>query len=196
MNDVLDFIVIGAEKCGTTSLFEYLRKHPEICLPPGKYAVYFSNDDKYAQDWNTFLSKQFPFADGACKWGSVTPQYMYGGTYTNKDSARRPSPADVRTVPTRIKERLPDVRLIAVLRDPVPRARSHHSMTRYEGWDTRSVDQAVDELLQPEALEKARRDIHEITGYVVFGEYGRILGGYLDVFPREQLLVVFTRDLQ
>ena len=195
----LDFIVIGAEKCGTTSLFEYLRKHPELCLPAGKYAIYFSNEVKYAQDWTAFLAKQFPYADPACKWGSVTPQYMYGGASRARWDLDGPdAPSDVRTVPLRIRERLPDVRLIAILRDPVQRARSHHSTAVYEKWDTsaRSFDQAIDELLQPDALERARREIHEITGYVVFGEYGRILSGYLDVFSREQLLVLFTAELE
>ena len=167
--------------------------------PAGKYAIYFSNEDKYAQDWTAFLGKQFPYADPTCKWGSVTPQYMYGGTSrTTWDPAALPPSSDVRTIPLRIRERSPDVRLIAILRDPVQRARSHHSTAVYERWDTssRSFDQAVDELLQPEALAKARREVHEITGYVVFGEYGRILSGYFDVFSREQLLVLFTSELE
>jgi hypothetical protein len=196
---VLDFLVIGAEKCGTTSLFEYLRKHPQLSLPAAKYAIYFSSEEKYGRDWGEFLRREFPYADPASKWGSVTPQYMYGGVYTSRrDPSSPPVASDVRTVPSRIHDRLPDVRLIAILRDPVQRARSHYSTAVYEGWDasSRSFDQVVDELLQPEALEKARREIHEITGYVVFGEYGRILSGYLDIFSRDQLLVLFTPELK
>lgn len=194
--EVLDFIVIGGEKCGTTSLFEYLRKHPQLCLPSGKQGGYFNNDDKFAQDWPDYLRKQFPDADPARLWGNVTPMYMFGGASSStRDPSLPPAPADVRTVPARIREQLPDVRLIAILRDPVQRARSHHSMAVLEGWDTRSFDQAIDELLQPEALEATRRDLHEHTGYVVFGEYGRILAGYLEVFPRDQLLVLFTSEL-
>ena len=65
-------------------------------------------------------------------------------------------------------------------------------------WDTsaRSFDQAIDELLQPDALERASREIHEITGYVVFGEYGRILSGYLDVFGESSYSVLFTAELE
>lgn len=202
--ELLDFIVIGGEKCGTTSLFEYLRRHPELCLPPGKGGGYFSNDDKYRQGWTEFLRKNLPDADPALQWGNVTPMYMFGGAARNTghpstNTGDRSTPAavtDVRTVPLRIREQLPDVRLIAILRDPVQRARSHHAMAFFEGWETRPFDQAIEELLQPAALEAARREIHEITGYVVFGEYGRILGGYLDVFPREQLLVLFLSDLE
>jgi hypothetical protein len=65
-----------------------------------------------------------------------------------------------------------------------------------KGHDTRYFDEAIRALLRPEALADARRrSEHMETGYVVWGEYGRILQGYFDVFPREQLLVLFTDDL-
>ena len=69
-------------------------------------------------------------------------------------------------------------------------------MTLLNGWETRSFDQAVRDLLTPEALARARRVPEEASGYVVWGEYGRILAGYLDVFSRSQMLVLFTGDLR
>lgn len=182
---VLDFIVIGGEKCGTTSLYEYLRKHPQLYLPPGKGGVgYFSNDKKYAQGWTEFLSRNLPGADPSLVWGTISPMYMFGG-------------ADLQKVPRRIQEQLPDVRLIAILRDPVQRARSHHRMATYEGWgEARSFATAVEDLLQPEALTDARLHPSERTGYIAFGEYGRVLKGFLEVFERDQLLVVYTSDLE
>jgi hypothetical protein len=188
MKQVLDFMVIGAQKCGTTSLHEYLYKHPSLCLPAAKEAPYFTDERKYGGNWSTYLERVLPSADPSCQWGTVTPTYMYGG-------AGGGGPADVRTIPLRIKKRLPEARLIAILRDPVQRARSHHAMAVIEGWETRPFDQAVDELLQPSALAKSRRELREITGYVVFGEYGRVLSGYFDVFPREQVMVLFTKEL-
>ena len=56
------------------------------------------------------------------------------------------------------------------------------------------IDEAQN--LEPEALEDARRIPRESAGYVVWGEYGRILDGYLDVFGPDQLLVLFSDDLQ
>ena len=47
----LDFIVIGAQKAGTTSLFEHLREHPKLYLPPGKERPFFSHDEVYAKGW-------------------------------------------------------------------------------------------------------------------------------------------------
>lgn len=197
MKQALDFIVIGAQKSGTTTLFEYLRRHPELCLPAAKEVPYFSNDARYSGDWNEYLRKAFAFADSGCKWGTVTPQYMYGATFGGPPRPDGSSlESDALTVPSRIRDRLPDVRLIAVLRDPVQRARSHHAMASLNGWDTRSFDQAVEQLLEPAALLSARRVVWETTGYVVWGEYGRILAGYLEVFERRQLLLLFSSELQ
>jgi hypothetical protein len=189
----LDFVVVGAQKSGTTTLYEYLRRHPELCLPAAKEVPYFSHDANYARDWGEYLRKAFPFADEGNKWGTVTPHYMVGGLYEpgSPDTA-----SDERTVPERIHRLLPDVRLIAILRDPVERARSHHAMAAMNEWDKRPFVRAVEELLDPAALREARRYPSETTGYVVWGEYGRILSGYLDVFEREQLLVLYSSELK
>jgi hypothetical protein len=69
-------------------------------------------------------------------------------------------------------------------------------MAILNGIERRPFDQAIAELLHPEALEHARHHPNESTSYVVWGEYGRILSGYFDVFPREQLLVLFTDELE
>jgi len=119
--DILDFIIIGAQKAGTTSLFEHLRRHPEISLPVGKEVPYFSHDRVYARGWTDYmrkLARHDAFADPGRKWGTVTPQYMLGGVYRSPGDVARGN-GDERTVPLRIKECLPSVRLIAILRDPV-----------------------------------------------------------------------------
>ncbi len=197
--DTLDFIVIGAQKAGTTTLFEYLRHHPEVSLPTGKEAPFFSRDQIYARGWSAYmenLSSHGGLLDPALKWGTVTPQYMAGGVLYTVGEADAGGGNDERTVPTRMHERLPDVRLIAILRDPVERALSHHRMLVRRGDESRSFDEAIDALLDAEALAEARRRPQDTTGYVTRGEYGRILAGYLDVFAREQLLVVFTDELE
>lgn len=193
MKETLDFIVIGAQKAGTTSVFEYIRRHPQLSLPVTKEAPFFSSEAARGRGWEDYIRKGFALADPACKWGTVTPQYMVGGVL---DREAADGPCDERTVPARIHELAPSVRLIAILRDPVERARSHHRMAYMEGLEKRTFDEAVDQLLLPEALEDARRWPRETTGYVAWGEYGRLLSGYLDIFPREQLLVLFTEDLE
>jgi hypothetical protein len=199
--DILDFIIIGAQKSGTTSLFAYLRNHPEIALPVLKEWPFFSHDPAYERGWQTYMSNlrregYKDAADPARKWGTATPHYTVGGVYQAARGVAVRESYDERTVPLRIQERLPDVRLIAILRDPVERAVSHHRLLVRLGRDRRSFDEAVDELLRPDALEDSRRHPAQRTGYIVWGEYGRILAGYFDVFPREQILVVFTDELK
>ena len=198
----LDFIVIGAQKAGTTSLFHYLRHHPEIALPTGKELPYFSHDSMYARGWERYVEGLAAHgytatgAGAARKHGTVTPQYMVGGVYQPTSDLAVSDSYDTRTVPSRIRQALPDVRLVALLRDPVQRAVSHHRMLAMRGIERRSFDEAADQLLQPAALETARRRPQERTGYVAWGEYGRILDGYFDVFAPEQILVVFTDELE
>ncbi|HEX5852149.1 MAG TPA: sulfotransferase [Solirubrobacteraceae bacterium] len=196
MKDALDFIIIGAQKAGTTSLFEYLRQHPELSFPSGKESPFFSHEAIYERGWEDYIRKALGLADPGDKWGTATPQYMAGGLWEQPNPLAGEGGYDERTVPLRIHERLPDVRLIAILRDPVERARSQHRMALMNEIERRPFGQAIDELLRPSSLEGARREPRELTGYVAWGEYGRILAGYFDVFPSEQILVLFTDDLE
>jgi hypothetical protein len=196
MKDKLNFIIIGAQKSGTTSLFEYLRRHPDITMPAKKEAPYFTEEPTYSRGWNAFMQKTFSSADETTQWGTASPQYMAGGLVEDPNIPRPTGPSDESTVPSRIAAQLPDVRLVAVLRDPIDRARSHHRMAHMNGLDKRSFEEAINELLSPEMLESSRKEPREINSYVTWGEYGRILSGYLEVFQQSQLLVVFTEELQ
>lgn len=196
MKEALDFIVIGAQKSGTTSLFEYLTRHPELSLPTGKELPFFSDQDARERGWSDYMRKAFAFAEPDSRWGTVTPQYMVGGLLDTPNPSSDGALHDERTIPLRIREQIPEVHLIAILRDPVERALSHHRMVTMEGIEQRAFDEAIEQLLQADALEAARRSPQEETGYVAWGEYGRILSGYLEVFPREQILVLFTQDLE
>jgi hypothetical protein len=197
----LDFIVIGAQKSGTTTLFRYLREHPEISLPDGKEWPFFSHDRVYRAGWDAYLANLLRNgyhgdAQPQNKWGTVTPQYMVGGVYQRDSDGGGDGACDELTVPARMHACLPDVRLVAILRDPVERAISHHRMAVMRGQERRSFDEAIAAQLDADALVRARRFPEETSGYVTWGEYGRILAGYLEVFAREQLLVTFTSDLE
>jgi Sulfotransferase family len=181
----LDFLVIGAQRSGTTSLWRHLGSHPEIHLPPSKEAPLFCDDRLLARGMAWYLGEYFATADPGRRWGTVSPHYMMG------------SPdADVPEVARRIRAAVPDVKLIAILRDPIERAQSHHRMVVHRGRETRSFEEAALELLEPEMLERARREPPNVQPYLVQGEYGRILAAYLDLFPREQLHVQLTGSLE
>jgi len=180
----LDFLVIGAQKCATTTLFELLRQHPRINMPLEKEVPFFTRDDG---DWAEFAARNFGVDDGRL-WGKATPQYM----------------GDPQ-VPERLAAAMPGVRLIALLRDPIARSRSHYRMAVRRCTEARDVDRAMRDCLDPQALTAARRcgaPTHdggyesESDFYLVWSEYGRILAAYRAAFPREQLLVLFTEELE
>jgi len=124
-----DFLVIGTGKSGTTSLYEYLNRHPDVFLTEVKEPEFFSRDNVYEKglDWYASL-----FAD-------ARPGQLLGEcstTYT-----RWPHTADAST---RIAKTLPNAKLICIMRHPVDRAYSHycHHM-RYEV--TMTFEQAIED---------------------------------------------------
>jgi len=98
-------------------------------------------------------------------------------------------------IPERIHAQLPGVKLIAILRDPVERCISHYAWDVFLATADRSrFDETIGELLTPAALERSRHRAG--PGFVAWGEYGRILAAYYEVFPTEQIFVCFTSDLE
>lgn len=197
-DDAIDFLVIGAMKAGTTSLFEYLRGHPEIDLPPDKEVPYFNDDRFYGkQAWEEYLRMAFPTPGHGRLSGTVTPLYMspIAPAAEADGDGKEPAGYDNFELPRRIHERLPSARLIAILRDPVERAYSHYVEETRRSGESRPFAAVVDDLLQPDALARSRSELMPNGGYIALGEYGRLLEGYYDLFPRERILVLFTRDL-
>jgi len=184
----LDFIIIGAQKSGTTSLFKYLKPHPKIFMSSNKEAPFFSDDKLYEAGWESFSRDFFNGATDEQYWGKASPQYM-----GNKLAAQR------------IHEMMPDTRLIALLRNPVERAFSQYSMSVRRGFEQRSFDEVVAALMQSDALITARNTMpvleagntneDESGHYLVWGEYGRILQEFQNYFPKDQLHVLFMDEM-
>jgi hypothetical protein len=177
----LDFVVIGAQKGGTTTLFEHLRRHPDLCLPADKEAPFFNRPELYSRGVEHLFTTYFPqpLPEGRLL-GTVTPQYMC-----------------IDGCATRLGDAFPDCRLVAILRDPVDRAYSHYQMAVRRGLETRSFDDAITAMLAgPEAIASARSATGLGETYVAWGEYGRVLDEYLDRFGRDRLHVTYTAELE
>ncbi len=186
----LDFIIIGAQKSATTSLFRYLQQHPDIKMPADKEAPFFSEDRFYRLGWEDFARTRFDPSAARQLWGTVSPQYM----------------SDVR-VPARIADHMPNTRLIALLRNPVDRAYSHYRMAVRRGTEKRSFPEAVDDLCGiyqqhsgsttvPDAQIEDGIKNHEDEYYLAWGEYGRVLDLYRKYFDKDRLLVLYMNDLK
>jgi Sulfotransferase family len=190
----LDFLVIGAAKAGTTSLHEYLRTHPELYLPEAKEQLFFTRDEAYESGWDAFAAVAFYGAPENRLWGMVTPHYLAGPVLWRKSTATADAQAHIVTA-RRIAALFPDLKLIALLRDPVERALSSYWQAVVLGDEQRTIDQALEEELSQQALDEARAHPTDGHMYVVGGEYGRLLAGYLESFPASQLFVGSTHVL-
>jgi Sulfotransferase domain len=179
----LDFIVIGVQKGGTTSLWEYLRRHPSIAMPEHKEAPVLCAPDSRYPDLLAWLMRGFDGVASDVRLGKVATYYMMGRDAVSVDR-----------VAERMAELLPRVRLIALLRDPVARAISQYRMSVRRGFERRPLDAAIEEQIA-EGRTAADRPATETTTYVAQGEYGRVLRTYLRWFPLEQLHVEWTADL-
>jgi hypothetical protein len=123
-----NFIVIGAQKSGTTSLWAYLRQHPEVFLPAMKEPNYFVEE----LAWTNGLSwyeDLFSLSGGAKAVGECSTLYTMFPTYAG--------------VPSRIAALLPEARLIYLMRNPIDRMISLYGLHLMAGWETRSLSEAL-----------------------------------------------------
>lgn len=160
-----NFIVIGAPRCGTTAIHANLQAHPEVFVPKCKETHFF---DRHYDQGIARYEAHFADWNGEPAVGELTPGYLHG-VY---------SPYDI---PRLIHTHLPDVRLIASLRNPVERVYS-------EFWYTKGKDPNNARLSFEEKLERKPEFIRE-------GFYYDQLRRYYDLFPAENILVLLYDDL-
>jgi hypothetical protein len=182
------FIVIGANKGGTTSLWQYLDQHPDVYMSRNKEPMYFSNAparegrpdqalrSEVVRTWEEYLQLFGP-GQGSRAVGEASTSYLCN-----------PS------VPARIHADLPDVQLLAVLRNPFDRAFSAFQMYRRLGMETLSFPEAVESEL--DRFDGGTATGPEWRTYLHLGFYGRALTRYLEFFPRRQLGIHLYEDFE
>jgi hypothetical protein len=123
-----NFLIIGAMKCGTTSVYHYLREHPDVYMPPNKEPEFFSDERvwKKGLEWYEAL------------FSGRRSERAVGEAST--DYAKHPFFPDI---PSRIANVAPNMKFIYVLRSPVERVYSHYVHNYYKGQEVRSLADAV-----------------------------------------------------
>jgi hypothetical protein len=181
-----DFLVLGAQKAGTTALYSYLRRHPDVTGPRWKEVSYF--DRHYARG-PAWYRGNFPVTFGgrrAALVGEASPSYLFHPL-----------------APERAAALVPDARLVALLRDPVERAHSQYRHSVDFGREPLSFEEALDreeERLEGE-VERLCADPRAFSrawwdwSYVARGLYAEQLERWYAAFPREQLLVLANEEL-
>ena len=134
-NKIIDFLVIGAARSGTTSLAAYLRSHPSIYLPLEKETCFFSDNDRYNKGVDWYLQSYFHCRKSENKIiGEATPAYML-----------------FKYIPERIFSTTPNTKLIAILRNPIYRAYSHYRFAKRLGIESRDFNEAIKDLIKEES---------------------------------------------
>ena len=183
------FLILGAQRSGTTSLYRYLAQHPRIFPALRKEVHYF--DFQYDKGRRWYLA-HFPTAtsrfrgNGRPVTGEATPYYLVHPL-----------------APQRVWEFNPAMKLIVILRDPVERAFSHYNHEVRRGVETLDFRDAVD--AEPERLSGAdgllRRAPHYYSyshhhfSYFDRGRYAHHLQAWLDRFPLRQLLILKSDEM-
>lgn len=170
-----DFVIIGAQKSGSTALMRLLGDHPQVYLPEQE-TQYFRDPWFAMQDPSVLADAVAAAGPGVVRRGIKCPDYL-------------PSPS----APQRILDELGEVDLLAVLRDPVARAVSAYFWGVQWGWVPRlppavGLTRLLDGVVDP-AFPRAG----EVLEY---GDYAEHLERWLSLWPREKLTVLVDEDLR
>lgn len=172
-----DFIIIGTQKGGTTSLYRYLEKHPQIVGCIKKETHFWNLHFRRGLDW--YLS-HFPHLspEADIRTGEATPNYL-----------------EIPEVPHRLFRAFPQVKLIVLLRNPI-----HRSISQYHHWvrlmqESRTLEEAMTSELN--LLQKGTKQ--EIATspsprYIQRGLYLYFLQNWMSVFPRSQFLILPSEE--
>ena len=167
MKPKINFLCVGAQKSGTTSLHDILKQHPDVCLPLIKETHFF--DENYEKGMEWYFDTYFSNYQGEKICGECTPEYMF-----------------FEEIPERLYNAFgPDVKLVFLLRNPVDRAVSHYQMSTKRTFETLPFEEAVrleDSRIQTDNFHRSH------FSYLSRGFYSDQIKRYLQFFPIENML--------
>lgn len=181
-------LIIGAQRCGTSSLYKYLSAHPSIAAPLRKETEFFSRRHANGVNW---YRAHFPLAIRSKLHGhalltfEATPDYLL-------------YPA----APRRASDLLPVAKIIVLLRNPVDRAFSHYRLGVRLGFERLTFEEALD--AEASRLEVEIEEMQVNTSfwprafthfsYVTRGLYAEQIRRWLDRYPRDDFLFIKSED--
>lgn len=188
------FIIVGGQRCGTNSLYEYICRHPTVARVLFDREVHFF-DLNFNRGLNWYRG-HFP-----TRMRAKAAQRRSGSPLVAGESS--PYYLFHPLAPERIAKTLPESKLLVLLRNPVDRAYSHYHHERAQGTETLSFEEAIEresERLRGE-VERLIRDPtyrshnHQRFSYLARGDYASQLQNVFSWFPRERVLVLISEQL-
>jgi len=173
----INFLIIGAQKAGTTALDSYLRQHPDITLSIKKEVHFFDNEAFFQKKINyEEYHKNFPKNITTQIVGEATPIYMYWNQSIK-----------------RIWEYNSKIKLIILLRNPIDRAYSHWNMEYSKGKEKLAFFEAIQK--ESERCKIASPYKHRVYSYIDRGYYTKQLKEVQKYFPKDQILILKQEEL-
>jgi spore coat polysaccharide biosynthesis protein SpsF (cytidylyltransferase family) len=183
-----NFIIVGAAKCGTTSLNEYLKQHPEVYMAPLKEPYFFSfmnEQPTFTGPYDYTLDKQLitdfevykSLFDGVSKEkaiGECSNSYLF-----------------FENTPQRIKQYIPDGKIIIVLRNPIERTYSHYRQHVMLGHENLSFEEALQK--EEERKQLGWRWHYQYTAQSMYYEQVK---RYYEIFDRNKIWIGFFENLK
>lgn len=187
-----DFIIIGAQKGGTSSLYQYLKKHPQILRANLKELHFFSKEYHKGLNW---YKACFP---------STTRRNMLSKKINKQIITGEASPYYIMhpNAPKLMASVLPEIKLIAILRNPVDRLISHYNHMVRIGRETLPLKEAIDneekriagEFEKIQASQSHSVFTHATFSYLARGRYIEQLERFTKYFRKEQILVLKSEE--
>lgn len=179
MNIKKHFVIVGAQRSGTTYLYELLKEHPEICMsaPMRPEPKYFLRRSPQQVDMENYFTSYFRHCDPEHKvTGEKSTSY-----YECEESAQL------------LSATFPDAKIIFLLRDPVKRALSNYFFSYNNGLESRSLDEVF--VRKIPISDKYRKNISvDPFNYLGRGEYVEFIKMYQQYFPANQIKVIVFEE--
>jgi hypothetical protein len=174
MNKKVNLLILGTQKAGTTSLYEYIRQHHDIYFSDVKEVTYFVEDKLYQKGedyYHSFFTK-------------VTNEKIIASAYVHMLSCKE--------APLRVKQYNKDMKFIIMLREPVSRAYSAYNYAIKNGWENEKNSFEDTITLEPERIKNKQFDLM----YFENGMYYKHIKRWQEYFPKENFLLIKDTDLR
>ena len=187
-----DFLIIGAKRCGTTSLFHHLPEHPSIAKSHHDNIGFFNDNFHLGVNWyRSFFStisykKKMQKKYGKFLSFDVTTRYM-----------------ESRRTAENVKKIKPEIKIIIMLRNPIDRAYSQFNVSVRDRTENREFQDAISQeinMLEQEFRDKDDTKLHEFSNddrhYIKKSLYAMQLKPWFELFPRNNILVLSTEEFK
>ncbi|MGZ8887847.1 MAG: sulfotransferase family protein [Nitrososphaeraceae archaeon] len=169
----IDLFIVGAQKCATTSLKNYMSEHPDISGQIQTEMTYFTNNNEFEQGYDSAFIKYF----SKDKEDAKVRIAKYVSLCTNETGLQR------------LKEHNPDCKIIFMIRNPIDRAVSSFAMQKSIGAENRSFDEAIIDILN-------NKESWQYRAFIKLGFYIEFIKNILNYFDANNIKIVILEEFK